>query len=223
MLVFRHVNSIFASNTYILCKKLNKQFYIVDPGSDSKEVLKWLNDHNGKLVGILLTHAHHDHIYGINDLLDRFPESKLYITQKMIEVLLSAKANMSEYMEIPLTLNAAYLSNIEILNESASLLLWNKVGIYVLNTPGHTTDSITFQIDNYVFSGDSLIPGMKNIYRKKTGGDPVESATSINNIYNTFMEHNILLPGHGGEKSLGESKQAKVFCSIKYHTGFCKV
>lgn len=223
MQVFRHVNSIFTSNTYLLSEKTDKRIYAVDPGSDSKAVLDWLKNNNRLLAGIILTHAHHDHIYGINDLLVGFPDAKLYVTQKMITPLLSAKANMSEYMERPLTLNTSYLSNIKILIENGKLLLWNKVGIYVLNTPGHTIDSITFRIDNYVFSGDSLIPGMRIVYRKKAGGDPVESANSISNIYKTFNEYNVLLPGHGGESNLAESKQVNVFCQLNYNSGFCKI
>jgi glyoxylase-like metal-dependent hydrolase (beta-lactamase superfamily II) len=141
----------------------------------------------------------------------------------MIEFLMSAKANMSEYLGLPFTLNISYLSNIKTLCENSPLLLWNKIKTDVLYTPGHTVDSITFRIDDYVFSGDSLIPGIKTVYRKKSGGDPVVIENSINKIYNTFSENNILLPGHGSEIKLNESKQVNLFDSLNYHSGFCKI
>jgi len=223
MQVFRHVNSIFTSNTYLLYEKPYDHIYVVDPGSDSKEVLNWLNNNHKYLAGILLTHAHHDHIYGINDLIAEFPDAKLFVTHEMIRLLMSAKDNMSEYMETPFTLNASYLGNIEIVNGKGMLVRWKKIDILILDTPGHSNDCITFRIDNYVFSGDSLIPGMKNVYRRKTGGDPVKGANSINNIYYTFKDHNILLPGHGGVSTLAESKLVNVFCQLNYNTGFSKI
>jgi len=223
MQVYRHVNSIFTSNTYILTEKTDDRIYVVDPGFDSNEVSKWLKEHNKKLVGIILTHAHHDHIYGLNDLLEEFPEASIYVTHKMVPSLLSAKANMSEYMEIPFILNSTYLKNIVILNEDNQLSLWKNMSVDVIFTPGHTTDSITFLIDKYVFSGDSLIPGIKNVYRKKSGGNSEENIKSINSIYNTFMEYNVLLPGHGAENTLAKSKKVTEFCSLDYQSGFSEI
>src|SRR5665648_434309 len=178
MQVFRHINSVFASNTYILSRQIDNRIYVIDPGSDSDAVLDWIDNHNGRLAGIFLTHAHHDHIYGINDLLNSFPDASLYITKEMTTCLSSEKSNMSEYLQRPFTLNTSYLNNIEFLNKNCNTLLWNEIGVYIMYTPGHTNDSITFQIDNYIFSGDSLIPGLKIVYRKKTGGDSLMSANS---------------------------------------------
>lgn len=223
MQVFRHVNSIFASNTYILTNRKSNSIYIVDPGSDADAVLGWLNIHNFKIEGILLTHAHHDHIYGVNDLLNIFPNSKLFVTQNMIGNLTSSKNNISAYMERPFTLNNEYTKNIEILEENCDLYLWNDLQVFILLTPGHTEDSITFQIDKYIFSGDALIPGAKIVYRKKTGGDYMTGKVSVNKIYNKFAEHHILLPGHGKECSLNDSKCINTFQSLNYHLGFYEI
>ena len=220
MQVFRHVNGVFNSNTYLISQATNNNVYLIDPGSDSIAVLDWLTINSKELVGILLTHAHHDHIYGVNDLLDKFPKAKLYITKEMIEPLLSAKINISAYMENDITLNISYLNNIEFLEENSNLLLWDLVNLNVLFTPGHTIDSITFQINKYVFTGDSLIPGKKTVYRKKTGGNIMLSTDSINKIYNLFTGDNILLPGHGKEFTLNESKCVNEFCSLDWHSGF---
>jgi len=223
MQVFRHVNSIFNSNTYLITKSKKNYIYVVDPGSDSKDVLDWLNLNNKQLAGILLTHSHHDHIYGINDLLEYFPNASLYITQKMVEPLFSAKLNMSEYMGKTFTLNKSYYRNIEFLLEMSSSLLWNIVDVYVLSTPGHTVESISFKIDRFVFTGDSLIPGMKTVYRKKTGGNLLDNENSIKKIYNLFVGEKVLLPGHGKEFTLSKSKRVNTFCSLDSFSGFSMI
>lgn len=220
MQVFRHVNSVFASNTYLISVKSSEKVYAIDPGSDSEAILEWLTAEGKTLAGILLTHAHHDHIYGINELIKRFPTAKLYVTEKMIKGLLSARENMSEYLQNPWTICASYLDNLEVLVESSNLVLWNKTRVNILYTPGHTEDSITYRMYNYIFTGDSLIPGLRIVFRKKSGGDPLISRASIKRIQDSFPGESILLPGHGRECTLTEAARLIEFRPLISHAGF---
>ena len=53
---------------------------------------------------MLLTHAHFDHIYGLLELLERYPDCRIYTNEIGRETLGNAKLNMSLYHETPLTI-----------------------------------------------------------------------------------------------------------------------
>ncbi len=223
MQVFRHVNSIYQSNTYLLFEIGHNKAYLVDPGSDCFSVISWLHANKVELGSIFLTHAHHDHIYGINYILSLFPRASLYIMNKSIKYLFSAKANMSEYVGRPFVLKPQYQENIKFVFDRDTVKLWDNASAYILFTPGHTDDSMTFQVGNYILSGDSLIPGMKTFCRKRVGGDPISSANSIRRIFFEFANSYILLPGHGKEYTLAESQVVNKYYPLNSESGFCEI
>jgi len=221
MRVFRRPNRIFTSNTYILSKDNKEGIYVVDPG-DSQPIFEWLKLNKTNLTGIFLTHAHFDHIYGLNDLLSEYPTCKLYISTLMIDGLYSEKLNTSKYHEKPYVLNRDFSANISFLEESTRVMLWDENIVTVLFTPGHTIDSITLNINDYLFTGDALIPGVKIFKRnKKTGNE--SSQFSVEKIYSTNPTNSILLPGHGKDYLLGESKSVENFCKLDFGTDFKEI
>lgn len=58
------------TNCYLVIK--NDQCLIVDPGFDSNRIIKKINDLKLKVAGILITHAHFDHIGELNTLKKYF-------------------------------------------------------------------------------------------------------------------------------------------------------
>ena len=216
MRVFRYTNKILASNTYILSKDNNDNVYIVDPG-DSVVIINWLVSHKKVLSGLFLTHAHFDHMYGLNDLLDKYPEASLYVSKLMLDGLFNVRLNTSLYHEQPFVLSDRYLRNIKLLNEGYNFMLWDTHKLFAVYTPGHTKDCVSFGIDNFLFSGDSLIPGKKIFYRKKMS-DHKAIANSIEKIFNIFdsIEKIILLPGHGKDFLLNESKSINNFHRLEH-------
>ena len=222
MRIFRYTNKILASNTYILSKDDIDNVYIVDPG-DSSVILNWLISHKKVLSGILLTHAHFDHMYGLNDLLDEFPEASLYVSPLTVDGLFCVRLNTSLYHEQPFVLNDSYLNNIKLLNEGYNFMLWDMYKLFVVYTSGHTKDSVSFQINNFLFSGDALIPGKKVFSRKKMS-DYEAIVNSVEKIYSSCVDKTtILLPGHGKDFLLSESKDVNNFCSIDYSIDFTDV
>lgn len=221
MRIFRHVNTILSSNTYILSRDENDGVYIVDPG-DTQPIFDWLNIHNKSVLGVFLTHTHFDHIYGLNDLLDKFPNIKIFIYSTMVEGLFSTKLNTSLYHEKPYVLNENYIKNMRILEKHNNLLLWKEYDVIILYTPGHTDDSISIKMTNYLFSGDALIPGIKSSYRKKIKNLELIKS-SIQYIYNSFQNNILLFPGHGKEFILGESKEVEIFYKLNKTNEFVEI
>lgn len=216
MRTFRFTNTILASNTYILSIDDIDDVYIIDPG-DSSVILNWLISNKKVLSGILLTHAHYDHMYGLNDLLDEFPDATLYVSPLSFDGLFCVRLNTSLYHDQPFVLNNCYTHNIKFLNEGFNFILWDKHKLFVAYTPGHTKDCVSFQIDNLLFSGDSLIPGKKVFSRKKMS-DSKAIVNSIKKIYSLFdlIDKIILLPGHGKDFLLNESKVINNFHRLEH-------
>lgn len=155
------VNTVYSSNSYILASTEveNKEVWIIDVG-DVHEILGHLPS-NVSIKGILFTHTHYDHIYGVNELLARFPEVQLFTNEWGKKALCSPKLNYSKYHQETSELICSKPENIVVINSSDTLTLFDNVQIKVIPTPGHDASCLTYLIDDFVFSGDSFIPGVK--------------------------------------------------------------
>ena len=74
MQVKRLVNSFYTSNTYWIPGA--EGVWLVDCGDYASQVKPLLDGR--KVLGVLLTHTHSDHIYGLVDLLEDFPDARIF-------------------------------------------------------------------------------------------------------------------------------------------------
>ena len=196
MYLTRLVNTQFTSNTYILSKEGEKSVWIVDPG-DVQPVFDWLQLNKKEMVaGILLTHTHFDHIYGINEVLEKFPQCPVYVANEYGKSLLfDAKKNNSYFAPID---NVVIKSDAQIELYLPSMALWPNVTLNVLHTPGHSEDSVCLQIDNLLFTGDTLIHNLRTV-TKLRGGDTVKLNASLELLKTLSGKGLHVCPGHGEE------------------------
>jgi len=192
--VERFVNSRFSSNTYVLSQPKCDNIWIVDPG-DTENVFEWMKNHSKtNVTGILLTHAHFDHIYGVNDILAHFSQCKVYIANEYGQrALYDAKSNGSKYTEegpitLPKDANICFYPEI--------LELWPGVMLYTMYTPGHSDDSQCFYVDGNLFTGDTLIKDTRTVTKLKSGSVEKLNAT-IGNISFLQGKGMIICAGHG--------------------------
>lgn len=150
------VNSIFQSKTYVLSTRNNREAWLVDCG-DSQPIIEFITTNKLILKGILITHAHFDHIYGLNGVNDYFPGAKVYTSEEGKKGLYDVIQNLSKYYEAPWTYN---YNNVSVLTEQSELFVLDK-GVKTFFTPGHDISCLSFKIDKYLFVGDSYIPGLK--------------------------------------------------------------
>lgn len=165
--VQRFVNSRFTSNTFILSHPWYDNVWIVDPGN-TDNIFDWMENHSKTSVsGILLTHAHFDHIYGVNNILAHFSECKVYIANEYGKrALYDAKMNGSKYTEegsvtLPESANICFYPK--------ALELWPGVVLHTMYTPGHSDDSQCFYVDGNLFTGDTLIKDIRTVTKLKSG------------------------------------------------------
>lgn len=61
------------TNCYIPYNETTKACFIVDPGDNAPGISDAIKSHALRPEAVLLTHAHFDHIYGLNDLVAGYP------------------------------------------------------------------------------------------------------------------------------------------------------
>ena len=150
-------NSIFTSKTYILYRKGDEKSWLVDIG-DVQPVVTFLKENKLALEGVFLTHAHFDHIYGLPELMNYYPQCKVYVNDYAKEALASDKLNMSRYHESPIRYNR---DNVVIVHEGDEMELFEgEPKMHFYETPGHNPGCLTMIIGDLIFTGDAYIPGV---------------------------------------------------------------
>lgn len=185
------VNTIFNSNTFVISEDSSNEVYLIDIG-DSEKVFEFLPE-NVTLNAVFLTHTHYDHIYGINSLVKSFPDCKVYVSESGKNGLFSEKINLSFYHEDPIVYSG---SGVHILNDGDIIQLFENESLFCIATPGHNVGCLTYKIGNFLFTGDSYIPGL-DVVTKLKGGNKLESLKSLLRIKENIYHNTIICPGHG--------------------------
>lgn len=183
------VNSFLQSNTFVLSLDGENDVYLIDIG-DIEPVVNLIGGKNVR--GVFLTHAHFDHVYGINNLIRFFPKCTIYGSGKTLNALKDDKLNFSYYYETPLSYKQH--NECEVRSEDI-ILLWDKIPINVLPTPGHSPGSTSYIVDNVIFTGDAYIPNIATVTKLK-GGDKWAADNSVEIIKKHIREKSLLCPGH---------------------------
>ena len=194
MLQVTHVvNSVFTSRTYILTYGGSNRCWLVDCG-DVESVTDNVSALTGgsyQICGVLLTHAHYDHIYGLPRLTELFPQIKVYTNNFGKKALANERINMSRYHEDPINYES---DNVIVCDEDDVIDLFEGVQAKVYYTPGHNPSCLTFEIGDYLFTGDAYIPGVA-VVTNLPGGDKPLAAQSLARIQ-ALAQGKTLNPGH---------------------------
>ena len=168
-------NSIFTSKTYILHDTNYSSIWLVDCG-DIDKVLTQIGER--VIEGVLLTHAHFDHIYGLPELLRRFPHCQVVTNEAGLEALRNDRINLSRYHGTAMSVSP---ENVLLVQEGDSVPLFEDLSARVYETPGHHPSCLTFEIGDCLFTGDAYIPGEK-VITNLPGGNKGLAAESVKRI-----------------------------------------
>lgn len=188
MNIVRIVNSLFTSNTFVLTDESSQDCWLVDVG-DIEPIMKEIGDK--QVRGLFLTHAHYDHIYGINRLVEYFPECAIYTSLHGKEGLFSDKLNFSRYHNEPIVFQGKH---IEVLNDGDEILLFPNVLLKAIYTPGHDWSCMSYYTNEVIFTGDSYIPKIK-VITSFPKSNKIEAKVSLDRILK-FCKTRDVYPGH---------------------------
>ena len=172
--------------TYLIASSKGREALIIDPVLENVEVyIKLLDELDLKLVKVIDTHIHADHVTGA---------SKLKNITKCVTI-------MGDHTPA---------DAVEIKVRDDDYINLDNLKIKAMYTPGHTSDSYCFLMNNYLFSGDTLLingTGRTDFQN----GNAKDSYNSIFNKLLTLPEETFLYPAHDykGEKvsTIGKEKK----------------
>lgn len=190
MNIYRVINSVFTSNTYIL-KEDDNAVFLIDIG-DIQPIIDFLDSEKWFIKSVFLTHTHYDHIYGIRELIKSYPDCIVYTSHYGKEALGSDSLNFSRYYNDSIMLNG---NGIRVLHEGDKVVLTTDLFMEVLETPGHDKSCLTYKLRDNIFSGDSYIPGLK-VIASFPNSDKDDAEISKERIIKLSEGLN-LYPGHG--------------------------
>ena len=172
--------------TYLIASAKGREAIIIDPVLENvEEYISHLRELDLKLVKVIDTHIHADHITGASKL-----KSNTNCTTIMGE------NSPAETVDIKL--------------KDDGIIEIDQLKMRAMFTPGHTSDSYSFLMDNYLFSGDTLLIN-------GTGRTDFQNGSSKDAYHSLFHkllklpDETILYPGHdyNGKKSstIGKEKE----------------
>ena len=188
-------NSFFAVANYLIIGNNADYCWLIDVGQI--DLIKEASE--GRLIkGVFLTHSHCDHMFGINDLIAEYPDCKVYLSEAGVEVLASDKLNLSKYTGHTVTYEGDNLVTIAAKRE---IEIFPGDYMSAIPTPGHSPDSISFSIKNYLFTGDAFIPGEAVVTKLRSGNKELAKSSS-ELLLSIIDDETVLCPGHWGKSHL---------------------
>lgn len=186
----RYDNNVLNSCSYLLQNNSNNAV-LIDCG-DSVPIIQYLKTVGGQLSAVFITHCHYDHIYGLNSLLLEFQETIIYTSETGKLGLFDSKLNLSKYCENPFKFQ---FDEIFVIDKNQRFCIGDII-IDAFLTPGHDTSCITYQCQDMLFTGDSLIPGVKTLTNLPRS-NKLQAEYYENWIRNKIKsEHLTIYPGH---------------------------
>jgi hydroxyacylglutathione hydrolase len=197
----------FLTNCYILHTPPNPACVIVDASFGPEVMIDFIREESLDVQAIVLTHAHIDHIAGINELRETFPDAPTMIHDDEANWLTDAKVNMSADYGSPIQSTPAD----RLLTHDDTLELvgcpWR-----VLHVPGHSPGSIALYSDDHrvALVGDALFKGSVGRHDfPSSNGDQLFS-TIKQHLY-ALPDDTLALPGHGPHTAIGDEKANNPF------------
>ncbi len=211
--IMLHVKSFafnpFSENTYIIYND-EKEAFLIDPGNmpeaETETLHQFINAHELNIKNILLTHAHIDHIIGLQWAYDAFGVPVLIHPDEM-QILERATFTAKSYgFFFP-----AFEGELQHIKEGETLTLSSET-IEIYDVPGHSPGSVAFYDRNngIVISGDALFMmsiGRTDLYK----GDYDQLISSIKTKLLTLPENTKVYSGHGESTTIGFEKEHNPF------------
>ena len=157
--------------TYLIASAEGREALIIDPVLENvADYIKLLKELNLNLVKVIDTHIHADHVTGASKLKDLTKCSTIM-----------GECTPAEAVEIKVKDDAyIHLENLK---------------IRAMHTPGHTSDSFSFLMNNYLFSGDALLINGTG----RTDFQNGNSKDAYNSLFNRILklpDETLLYPAH---------------------------
>jgi hydroxyacylglutathione hydrolase len=158
------------SNVYLIGPDGGGEAVLIDPGIFDVALLQAVEGSALRVRWILVTHAHSAHIRGIRTLLKVY-DADILASRPQILDCPARRVSEGETLEL------------------------GEFRVQVLETPGHSVDSVCFHLANLLFTGDTLSAGAIGETRDRHGRSAL--LASVRRKILTLDDQTIIFPGHG--------------------------
>jgi hydroxyacylglutathione hydrolase len=194
-------------NCSVFGDEKTRQAIVVDPGDEISKITAILDKHKLKVIAIVITHGHIDHVAGAHKLRE-LTAAPIYMNERDREQL-----EMLEVQAGWLGIPTPPKVDIDVLaTDGAVLQLGSGIEFEIMLTPGHTRGSLCMWIpqERKLVAGDTLF--RDSIGRTDLpGGDGEKILSSIQTYLLRLPDEVVVFPGHGESTTIGREKQHNPF------------
>lgn len=194
----RYVLGMVQVNTYVLWN--DNHVLIIDPGSKSKKLQSVLDEAGAIVDGIFLTHAHFDHIGGVDAFAKKY-NAPLYMNELDAPLLSDPRLNLSGYDPLVVLTKPNFLMPGK-----------QKIGTFevtIYDAPGHSEGCSMLEWENNLFSGDVLFQGSigRTDFYTSSNTKMIQSLKRIKEMNPDL----VVYPGHGEATTIKNELQWNPF------------
>ena len=207
-IVKRLVVSSLSANCFVVGRPSTGEGVVFDPGGNSQEICRAIDDTGLDIKIIILTHGHSDHIAALRDIQDK--------TNAEVAI----HANDADFLEG----HGSYSSQFGIsyptphppdrLLREGDKIDVGGMSFTVIHTPGHTPGSICLLTDFGIFTGDTIFHrGIGTTLMP--GSSRPQLLDSIQKKLMTLPDDTVIYPGHGRETTIGTERRDNPYVTGK--------
>jgi glyoxylase-like metal-dependent hydrolase (beta-lactamase superfamily II) len=187
-------------NCYVVSDETTKRALIVDPGSGADFIKNAIDKKEVKPEGILLTHAHVDHISAVPEVAEKY-NIPVWIHKEDVPLYNSPDNALKPWMDA-----------VQSLPQPVETCPRAGMEFRIIHTPGHSRGSCCFYFpeDKFLLSGDTLFEGT---YGRTDfpGGSEIEIMRSIRDKLLALPYDVVVYPGHGGSTTIAAESRHHLF------------
>ncbi|MCD7917989.1 MAG: MBL fold metallo-hydrolase [Clostridiales bacterium] len=188
-----------ATNCYLLGDETTKRCALIDPGAQAPDILRMAAEDGYTPAMILLTHGHFDHVDGVREVRNLAGSLPVYL-------------HPADYPYAPAgpwsPTGLGALEDIHLYREGDTVTL-DGLTIHVLETPGHTAGSVTLQVGDALFTGDTLFCGScgRTDFETSSQADMLRSLARLARLEGDYKVY----PGHEEASTLAREREGNPF------------
>jgi glyoxylase-like metal-dependent hydrolase (beta-lactamase superfamily II) len=208
MIIESFVVGMLQTNCYLLGDNATHQAVVIDPGGESERIARRIKQMGLKLVAILNTHGHFDHITDAWALKERMG-GEIYLHSNDEPISQQSMAGMGAMFGLK---KRSAEDKIDRYLQEGDSLVFGGIILEVLETPGHTPGHVSFHMRDagIVFVGDTLFAG--SIGRTDfPGGSHNQLIRSVREKIFPLDGKTVVHPGHGPETTVEREKKTNPF------------
>lgn len=210
MEICRFVVSPIRANCYVLSESLDSgsKAVIVDPGDTAlDDVFTYIDDHQFRVVANWNTHAHFDHVLGIDLVRNTYGcPSYLHPLGNARLARIPAEAQKWAQLQVP------PLREADLCYEDGDMVTLGDESFTVWHTPGHSPDGVCLVGTSIALTGDTLFRGTVG-RTDLDDSSPEAMEASLLRIL-AWSDELVLYPGHGQESTMREERDGNRFLRI---------